>query len=303
MRAFAAWKEAGGKRDTVAWLLDTFTTLVCAGKVKAKALAPRTARDYKRDAETLKAGLGHIGIRRLEPRHVADYRNAREPDAPSHVRNELACLSAAMAYAVETGLATTNPCREVRRTVRRRRERLIAHEEYLAVYDRAGPMIRRAMTLAIRTLAQPADILRMGPRDVVRRGDRRVLRFLRGKTRRPVEVEIVGELARVIDEALAEQVVRETFVHARSGAAYTVSGVGAMFRRHCVTAKVADFGLRDLRAKGATDMYLAGGDVRTICSLLGHATEQTTRIYIKSYLPETVRPNEVAIVAAAPTSG
>jgi hypothetical protein len=34
-----------------------------------------------------------------------------------------------------------------------------------------------------------------------------------------------------------------------------------MFRRHCIAPKVSDFGLRDLRAKGATDEY------REACSL------------------------------------
>jgi integrase len=42
-----------------------------------------------------------------------------------------------------------------------------------------------------------------------------------------------------------------------------------MFRRHCIAAKVSDFGLRDLRAKGATEMYRTGVSVRLIQHLLG----------------------------------
>jgi integrase len=133
------------------------------------------------------AGLGHIAIVELEPRHVADFRNARAEAAPSHVRNELAWLSASFAWAVETGKASTNPCREIRRPRRERRMRLITHDEYLRVYAAAGASVRAAMTLAVRTLALPADVLRMGPRDIVRRGDDRALRFFRGKTKRCVE--------------------------------------------------------------------------------------------------------------------
>ena len=67
-----------------------------------------------------------------------------------------------------------------------------------------------------------------------------------------------------------------------------------MFRRCCIEAKVTDFGLRDLRAKGATDMYRAGTDVRQIQHLLGRV--QTTLAYLKGLLPEIVRPNELPIV-------
>ena len=77
-----------------------------------------------------------------------------------------------------------------------------------------------------------------------------------------------------------------------------------MLRRACVgrkekpaESKVADFGLRDLRAKGATEMYRTGVDVRLIQHLLGHRSVRTTEIYLKSLVPERVRPNEVPIVA------
>jgi hypothetical protein len=57
------------------------------------------------------------------------------------------------------------------------------------------------MALAVRTLALPADILALGPRNILRRSNgERVLRFSRGKTRVIVEIEIVGKLARIIDE-------------------------------------------------------------------------------------------------------
>ena len=71
-----------------------------------------------------------------------------------------------------------------------------------------------------------------------------------------------------------------------------------MFRRHCVEAGVADFGLRDLRAKGATDMFREKIPIRTIQLLLGHASVQTTEIYLKELIPETVRPNETTIVGS-----
>jgi site-specific recombinase XerD len=55
----------------------------------------------------------------------------------------------------------------------------------------------------------------------------------------------------------------------------------------------------DVRAKGATDMYLAGVPLETIQQLMGHESVKTTEIYIKKLL-ETVSiaaPNKRQISA------
>lgn len=305
-KGYAAWRREGCNPDTIGWLLDLFTGAVCAGKVRAGQLAKRTAKDYSRDAEILKAGIGHFGVKALKPQHIAEFRDARAQDAPRHVRNELACLSAAMSWAVESGKRDDNPCLQVERPSRKRRMRLITDAEYLKVYPVASASVRRAMVLGVRTLALPDDLLAMGPRDVFRLANgKRVLRYERGKTGNQVEIELVGELAQLVDECLGAEIVWPTFVHKgrgkHNGKRYTVDGIGAMFRRYCGKEKadVADFGLRDLRAKGATDMYRAGIDIRQIQKLLGHSSVQTTEIYIKDLIPETVRPNEQPIIAEA----
>jgi site-specific recombinase XerD len=62
-------------------------------------------------------------------------------------------------------------------------------------------------------------------------------------------------------------------------------------------AGVKTFGLMDVRAKGATDMYLAGVPLEHIQMLMGHRSVQTTEIYIKRLLAtvSTVAPNSVKI--------
>jgi integrase len=296
--AYAAWRHDGPKVETVGWLLDLFVGQVCPAKVKARRLAPRTARDYLRDSAIIKKGIGHIPLAALGAKHVAGFRDVRGQDAPSHVRNEMACLSAALSYAVESGRVASNVAKDVRRPCKSVRQRLITDSEYLQVYGAAGESVRLAMVLAVRTLGLPADILAMGPRNIVRYQDgKRTLRFSRGKTGVKVEIEIVGELAAALEPFLANPSLHPSFIRTREGVPYTVDGIGAMFRRHCLATKVADFGIRDLRAKGATDMYRAGIDVRTIQRLLGHMSVQTTEIYLKGLLAEIVRPNEQPILA------
>lgn len=304
--AFARWREDGNEQaphGTVARLLDDFTLRECQRRVKAKLLKPRTALDYRRDAPVLKVGLGKIRVAELAPHHIATYRDVREETAPGHVRNELACLSAALQWAVEAKRLPANPARQVKRHARGKRMRLVTHDEYLAVFAKATPPVRLAMALAVRTLALPGDLLTFGPRHLVRgAGGERILRFERGKTGVTVEVLVEGEIAGLIDAHLAERVVRATFVSKvrprHAGERYTVDGIGSMFRRYCAKAGMSDFGLRDLRAKGATDMVRAGVDLRQVQLLLGHSSVRTTEVYIKSLMPGVARPNMTVIVAA-----
>lgn len=296
--AYTAWQAKHGVVRTIAWLMDHFVGEVCPAKVRAGKMAPRTARDYLRDSEIIKTGLGHIPITAFSGAHATGFVQAREQDAPAHVRNELACLSAALTNAVDNGVLPRNVLIGFRRPTKQVRERLITDAEYLKVRNAAGPSTRLAMALAVRTLGLPADVLRMGRRNVVKYADgRRTLRFRRGKTGIQVEVEIVGELAVALEPLLDS--IHPTFVRREDGKAYTVDGIGAMFRRYCDAkhADVSDFGLRDLRAKGATDMYRAGIDLRVIQRLLGHKSVQTTEIYIKQLLTEIVQPNMQPIIA------
>ena len=56
------------------------------------------------------------------------------------------------------------------------------------------------------------------------------------------------------------------------------------------------FGFRDLKGKGATDMYyLAKVPLPQIQQLLGHANQTTTEIYIKARWRETAEPNMVVM--------
>jgi integrase len=314
--AYNAWRARNVPTElrTIGWLLDQFTLIECPQRVKQGKLKQRTADDYLADSALIKLGIGHFRIPRLQPKHVYEMADVISETQPHHVRNILAALSAAMTYAVRRGYCELNPCKQVQRPKAHRRTRLITHDEYIAVYDKAPPMVQLAMTLAVRTLAIPSDLVTFGASNVKQQRDRRVFEFRRQKTGAMITIALQGELLEVIDKALQDDWVQKgaPFLHTRERkggrgtdpsryppSQYTIDGLRAMFQDARDKAKVTDFGLRDLRAKGATDMYLAGIPIRDIQTLLGHTTESTTRIYIKSYLGIVVEPNMVAIVAAA----
>jgi len=70
-----------------------------------------------------------------------------------------------------------------------------------------------------------------------------------------------------------------------------------MFRRYVAKAGLSDFGMYDLKGKGATDMYRAGTPLERIQQLLGHDSVTTTEIYLKARLPDIAMPNMREMVA------
>lgn len=55
--------------------------------------------------------------------------------------------------------------------------------------------------------------------------------------------------------------------------------------------KIAPFGFRDLKGKGATDMWRAGAAIERIQLLCGHADNASTEKYIKARWNETASLN------------
>lgn len=58
---------------------------------------------------------------------------------------------------------------------------------------------------------------------------------------------------------------------------------------------ILTFGFRDLKGKGATDMWLSGVPIEQIQMLCGHKDKNTTEIYIKARWSETAQPNKIAM--------
>jgi integrase len=223
-------------------------------------------------------------------------------DAPVRANREKALLSHVYTKAMEKGLCDYNPCRGVKRNPEKARERMIEDSEYQAVYSIAEESVKRMMTLIYRTCQRPEDLLKVGLSNVKRIEHKgrevRVLRIKQGKTGKTVDIILAGELAKLVDDHLRTTTVWPTFIHTRAGKKYTYSGLAAMFRRYVHKAGLTDFGLYDIKGKGATDMYRSGTAVELIQQLLGHESITTTEIYLKARLPDVTMPNMREIPAA-----
>jgi len=289
MKKWASIVNPAEEVGTLAALIDWYLVEVAPKK------APRTYQDNLKEAENLKKGLGHIPYSQLKPYHVAQYRDARGQEAPVRANREKALLSHVFTKAMECGKAEFNPCRGVKRNTEKPRERMIEDYEYQAVFALAEESIKILMTLMYRTCQRPEDLIKAGPANIktveFEGEDVRVLRIQQGKTGKTVDIILAGDLEAVIRKHESAPTAWPTFVHTRAGKRYTYSGLGAMFRRYVQKAGVTDFGIYDIKGKGATDMYRAGTPVERIQQLLGHESVMTTEIYLKARLPDISMPN------------
>lgn len=297
--------NAGAEKfGTMAYYFGEFIRW-CQGRAAAKKMAARTVKDYAANIAPLTAYLGHMSPTEITPPHVQAYLDLGvDLGRAVRVNREKACLSACITW-IRTRRPEAelliNPCFGVRRNTETARERYVDNAEYAAVLKHATPMARAYAEIVYSTLQRPSDVLswtRANIRTITLADGRkaRALDFMQSKTKQNMRIEIAGHLATVIDK-LTIDAIGVSLIHGRGRKAYTESGLASMWRRWCKKALAAGeitstYGVMDLRAKGATDMYQRGESLERIQALMGHESVQTTERYIKRRLQIIVVANE-----------
>lgn len=293
----------------------------CKLRVNAGEMSQRTLDDYTgyaADDGPLVAAFGKEFPDRIQPVAVQGYLdfNARlEPPRPVPANRERAFLSSCLSWLIRTGKVpglAVNPCLRgsgIRRNPERKRERYVTGAEYRAVYDAGNRAVRLAMALIYRSLQRPeVDLIAWTPANVRNKDGAKVLHFRQHKTARLIDIALVGELGALVAEAIGDvPQLHQPILHRLDGRPYTYDGLCSMLKQaqekvraeHRKTggplAAMPSFGYRDLKGKGATDMWLAGVPIEEIQLLCGHASKSTTEIYIKARWRATAQPNMVSI--------
>ncbi len=109
--------------------------------------APATQEINRDQIVRLRAVFGHMAPTDVTAPHVCAYRDKRGAATPTSANRELEVLSHTFSHAVEWGVISTNPCREVRKLRLPKRNRYIQDWEYQAVYSVASPTMKAAMDL------------------------------------------------------------------------------------------------------------------------------------------------------------
>lgn len=321
-RIAGRYNNPGDGFGTMAYWFQEFLA-DCKVRVKVGTLSQRTLDDYTgyADAEgPLIAAFGARFPERIEPHMVQAYlsENAKlDPPRPVPANRERAFLSSCLSWMIREGkvpasMLSVNPCMRasgVRRNPESKRERYVTHEEYREVYSAGNRAVKLAMELVYRTLQRPeVDVLAWTPANVRSKDGGKVLHFRQSKTGRLIDIALVGQLGALVAEAIgAVPQLHQPILHRLDGYAYTYDGLSAMLKqaqekvrkahkaKRGPLADMPSFGLRDLKGKGATDMWLDRIPIERIQLLCGHADKATTERYIKARWRETAQPNTTQV--------
>lgn len=304
------YNDPTGTFGLATWYLDQFI-IDCEARVKAGGLSARTLEGYRATLPPLKAYFGEMLPADIKPSHVTAYLDLGvKLKRPKRANKERATLSCCLSWMLRTdqGDLMVNPCMRasgVRRNPETPRDRYVTDAEYWGVYDHAPLQVKLMMELVYRTLQRPeVDIPSWTQANIKRKGEGRVLRFEQGKTGQKMDIGIVGVLDDLLNRAMgAVPVLHQPLIHTRKGEIYTYSGISSMLKRAQKKARenipalkgMPSFGFRDLKGKGATDMWLADDPIERIQHLCGHKSKTTTEKYIKARWSETAAPNTIVI--------
>ena len=319
------YNDTQGIYGTMAYWLDRFI-IDCEQRAKTGNLSARTVEDYKADIDPLKLYFAPPMLPTdIEPNHVQDYLAiGAAAGHPVRANRQKACLSSCISWLIRSGHVdglATNPCLRasgIQRNPERKRERYVTHGEYRDTFAKAPAQVQAMMELTYRTLQRPeSDILHWTVANLATKDGKRILRVeqakVKGTTARVVDIALSPELDALLHKLVGEvpKIGRRLICANRGeyyGKPYTYDGISSMLKRAIKKANVErekkgiapilSFGFRDLKGKGATDMWLAGVPIEQIQLLCGHEDKGTTEQYIKQRWRETAQPNTTQMGAA-----
>lgn len=233
----------------------------------------------------------------IEPVHVRQYLDLRGKVAPVAANREKALLSHIFNFARNAGLTVqANPCAGIKGKSEAGRDVYTSDAVMQAVWQAASGPLRDALDLAYLTGQRVADVLKLSRADA-RDG---AIAVVQNKTGAKVRVEIVGELARVMDRINARKVSGLTLICDDKGRALTKFGLRGAFDRARIAAALAcpaladeikAFQFRDLRAKAGTDTEELRG-MAAAKDQLGHSSEVMTAHYVRHRRGKLVKPTK-----------
>jgi integrase len=248
--------------------------------------APRTQLDYRKQLPLLRAVFGEVPPHEITATHVFEYRNTRGKQSVVQANREKSLLSAIFTNAIEWGVVTQNPCKQVPRLHEQKRERYVAEAEFQNVRDLATPMMQIAMDLALLTGLRQGDLLRLEKRHLTNEG----IDIVTAKTKKRLIIEWSADLRAVIDRAFEiSPRVRQFVICNLQGKPYTSDGFRTMWdrlmRKSFDTKVIAErFTFHDIRAKSLSDDSASAATIRS-----GHSDPKVTNtIYRRK--PTRARP-------------
>jgi integrase len=246
---------------------------------KVKTLSDSTKDQYRKAAAVLKRKLAQFAPEQVKARHISQVQESMA-DTPNMANRVTSFASTVFKYAVKWGETEANPCRDIERLDEARRKRYLTHEEYAAIYAKAGDRLRVIMDLQYLTGQRIDDVLKLRRSQITEEG----IRLKPKKTKNSTGVEMVlrwtPDLRDAVEraKALSGNLPAVTLLRGRGGKAPNYRTVADQFAKAATAAGVEDARPNDQRAKSATDANRQGKDVQ---HLLGHSSPAMTERYIR----------------------
>lgn len=237
--------------------------------------APATQAQYTTAARKLQGILEEFAPGEVSQRVVVQLRRGLA-DTPNMANRCLTVLRLVFDYAIEEGLVENNPCTGVKRLAEKKRDRLVAPDEFQRIREHAPPRLQLMMDIAFLTGQRLMDVVTIHRSDLRADG----IYFRQDKTDAKLIVRWTPELRQVVEEAkaLGGKVNALTLFHTRNGKPPAYRTVYDQWVAACRRAGVQDTDLRDLRAMSATEAKRQGKDAT---ALLGHASSTMTARYLR----------------------
>lgn len=253
-----------------------------------------TRRDYVRHLRKIEVEFGDMPLEALSDKRVrGDMLAWRDNLARSSRRQAdytVAVLALVLAWAVDRGLAPTNPLERPGRTYRaQRNDSIWTDADEAAFRSVASPQIGLALTLAINTGQRQGDLLRL----TWAAYDGQVIRLRQSKTGRRVVIPCTAELRTTLDAARTRRGDAGTILTTSRGTPWTSGGFRASWRK--VNIDLGGLTFHDLRGTTVTRLARAGCSVPEIATITGHALAEVEAILDSHYLSRDLALAESAI--------
>jgi integrase len=238
---------------------------------------PSTRYTYRNVIDRLCAEHGDKRVALLQRDHVVKLLAARA-ETPATANALRRSLRALMQHAVEIGMRTDDPTRDVRKLPTAKGEGYHSWTEAeLEQFERhhsIGSRARLAFALLLYTGQRRSDVVRMGRQHVS--DDAICVRQV--KTGREVWIPIHEALAPILAGASANL----TFLLTDQGKPYTAAGFGNWFRDQCRAAGLHGCSAHGLRKAAARRLAEAGCSTHEIAAITGHASLKEVARYTEA---------------------
>jgi integrase len=219
---------------------------------------------------------GEFRVDTLQREHIV--RMMARHETPGGANRLRKVLRAMMQHAVEIGVRSDDPTRDVKAVQVKSDGHHSWTEEEIAQFENCHPIgsrARLAQALLLYTGQRRSDVIRMG-RQHVRDG---ALHVRQDKTRTELSIPVHPHLQEIIDASVVGQL---TFLVTKWGKGWNAQAFTHWFGKQCQLAGLRNCSAHGLRKAAARRLAEAGCTEHEIAAITGHASLREVQRYTKA---------------------